>query len=131
MYYLQHKEFCGVEFSMADRKPVLSERIPGRHFDLFETELAETRYADGTVGFSMGPAVSRIEFYRVISVRPVNPTEVHEDREKHLIVTLPTVALLEFLKTATGGAERNKDGILKGSQDLLNMYKRLLEKPVT
>jgi hypothetical protein len=79
---------------------VMSNREPGRVVDVFEPDNYLDVYVDGFVQLSMGPSVSRMTFFKV---KRVSDTEAgpKEDRQINLVLTMPTVSLVEWMASTT------------------------------
>lgn len=95
-------------------KPFMSERSPGRSFDVYETEDHVLINADGTLELSMGPNLARLDFHRVskIIANAGFAGEPLEVRERIATIVLPTNVFIEFLGVALSGLRVN-EGMLK------------------
>lgn len=109
-------------------KPLLSERGPGRNYDLYASAAAVELRADGAAGVALGPAVSRMDFHRVIQVDPNFEGGPLETRERHLSVVLPTPQLIEFLTSTLASVTANKDALLGAMEETIISLRDMLDK---
>jgi hypothetical protein len=84
---------------MADKpnlRLVLSDRTPGRSFDLYQSDRFTECFADGIGRVMAGPANIKLEFYRVNPSDEKTPEGVPiEEREMFVRVVIPSAAFLE------------------------------------
>lgn len=97
-------------------KLIQSERAPGRNFDLYSGRTESKFYADGFAGSLVGPSVSRVDFFQIqdtaqTSGEPSTLGEMHEIRERHISVIVPTAALIDFIVNSLGNLSANKDAL--------------------
>jgi hypothetical protein len=87
----------------SDRRRILAIKSPTANFDLYDAGKHSSAYADGISNVSLGMAVSKIEFFKVVSVSDSDGPDLpklHEDRELVAQLTVPTTALIEaFVST--------------------------------
>jgi hypothetical protein len=96
---------------MADKseKPYLSERSPGRNYDVYESPDRIFINADGTLEFAMGPNLTRVDLHRVREIVAGGANgEPVEVRERIATVTLPTNIFVEFMGLALTGLRANE-----------------------
>lgn len=91
------------------RRVLVSERVPGRTYDMYAGDAPTRLYADGFAGTYLGPAVSRIDFYRNEDMIGDGDPEA---RERFAMVNIPTAALVEFLFNTIKQIVDNKDPLI-------------------
>lgn len=90
---------------MAESRTVSTRKIeivPG------STESAEIVFFDGAAGVQIGPAVSRVHFYHVVTTGEVSDKEV---RKVTMSLAIPTAALVELCVNTIGAVGVNADGL--------------------
>ena len=116
---------AGIEYReaiMADapnsRRLLMSERAPGRNYDLYEGTPVEV-YVDGASGALLGPSVCRLQFHSVIDTAiPPGGGEQIENRQTKLSVIIPTPQCIEFLTNTLAAIAQNNQQILQGFEQV-------------
>jgi hypothetical protein len=118
-----------VSETLSDRRLLKRERVTGRNYDLFEASNRIEMMVDGSSGMLLGPAVSRIDFHKVVSAEPGSDTmgEVLEVRERHLSIVIPTPQLIEFLFANIKSLTQNKAALLDGMNLQIDAIKKLMD----
>lgn len=83
---------------MSDRR--ILEKAPDGSYETFEGADVQNLYADAFGRILSGPAVTKIEFTRVVDVKNISEggkTRMTEERELFLRVNVPTFALIESM----------------------------------
>jgi hypothetical protein len=115
--------------STDDRKLIRSERAPGRNYDLFSAPSVTRILADGVSGFSIGPAVARIDFFQVARIEEGKGVEGQplETREDVLTLVMPTIALTQFLTTAIQALRDNQQTITQGMTQQGEQFEKFIK----
>ena len=105
------------------------ERATGRNYDLFEASNRIELMVDGSSGMLLGPAISRIDFHKVISADPGTDTmgEILEIRERTLSIVIPTPQLFELFFANIKSLMQNKDVLLDGMNLQIDSIKKLID----
>jgi hypothetical protein len=79
-----------------ERKPIISERKPGRTFDVYMAPQVDQMYTDGISRIFLGPQVTKIELFHTIGQKQEDgSSDLVEERETFCRLTVPTVGLIE------------------------------------
>ena len=85
-------------------------------------------YVDGSAGAALGPAISRLDFHKVIEVdlsaAEGGPLEI---RQRHLSIVIPTAALVEFLTKTLIGIQTNRENLLQLMEDSVKSVRVMLD----
>lgn len=95
-----------------DRKLIRREREPERSYDLYDSSNTHRHFVEGSAGGAFGPAVSRLEFYRIADIHTSESGEQVEKRERTVVITMPTYQLVELLQTTLEQIKNNQGTIL-------------------
>ena len=102
-------------------------RQPGRSYDVYQVPDAPHSFSDGVIGFAVGTAVTRIEFFRTRGIRQdaSAPGGFVEERERNQTIILPTAAFAEFLGNALKGLQSGKTQILDALEKQMDALRKL------
>ncbi|MCS3451903.1 hypothetical protein M2222_008320 [Bradyrhizobium elkanii] len=97
------------------RRLLTSDRTPGMAQDLYEAKEIVDLFADGYGRVISGPAVTKMEFFRVVGVKSEGALLV-EEREVFLRLTVPTAALFEHAGNMVAGMSENLPALMAASE---------------
>lgn len=117
---------------MADKKPVMRMREPGRDFDVFEPDeaIVET-FVDGVVGTTISPTVVKMVFYSVSRVVDEQGKSVEKRTINHKIV-MPITSWVEYCSNTFKMLVAQQDDISKNFDTVkASVLKDIVGKPET
>jgi hypothetical protein len=112
------------------QKPVISERAPGRMFDIFEGPEVIDLYADGSGRLMVGPQVAKVEFYRLKATKTEDafPGVPIEERETFCRLVIPTPVLAELCGVVIDQLGANMGLLDAGHQHLKTVVANAIRK---
>jgi hypothetical protein len=107
-----------------------SQKLPNQSFVLYESAAIQNLRVDGTVGLSLGPINSRIDFFTVrrVEANAGYQGQPLEHRDANISITIPTMALLEFLANAAAGLRGNEQLITAQMDGLSANFRDMVAK---
>jgi hypothetical protein len=81
-----------------ERQPILRSREPNAMFDVYLAPQITDAFADGIGQTMTGPAVTKLEFYRLLGFEGEGENRI-EKREMFLRLSIPSVLLVDGLGT--------------------------------
>jgi hypothetical protein len=117
-----------------ERKPIISERTAGRMLDVYVGAKVEYIFADGTARLAFGPQVSKVEFYRVTSIKEENHGGAKvpvEQRDIFCQLTLPSASLVEFCGLVLENLGANVHILDAAHEQLKNTLRAAVQKAAT
>lgn len=113
---------------LKDRKPMRSERVPGRMFDLYEGDPTEI-YVDGFSGLIGGAVVSRIDFHSVLNIEEEEGfKEPVEKRVLRLRLVMPTLQLIEAVANILKGMKESEPQLMASQEQVIQAMKKQLSR---
>ncbi len=106
---------------------VKSERGPGRNYDLYPSPNPTELHADGSAGVAIGPAISKLDFHKVVRVDTAFEGGPLETRERHISLVMPTQQLIEFLVLTLGALMENRAGLVGAMEASLKSVNTMLD----
>jgi hypothetical protein len=100
---------------VAGEKPIASENLPGRRYDLYGSPNATEVYADGFHIAAVGVGTTRIGLY-VTEAVDFATGEPRETRRMRMYLVVPTASLLESMAGTLQSVLANSQTFLEGME---------------
>jgi hypothetical protein len=107
-----------------DSSPVATGRDPRGAFDLYDNSDAQELFVDGVAMVHIGPAVSKVKFFAVKTVKMEDSVPV-EIRHVILSLAIPTNALFEWTLNLRSAIRPNIPTLEAASKNLSTMLREL------
>ncbi len=111
------------------RRLLMEIRNPGSAQNLYEIDEVQHSFADGIGRVFSGPAVTKIEFFRIanMNLKPEEGPPV-EEREVFLKLTLPTAVVLEAALNILSNTKQNMSLMDEATKTLHKLVEDGLER---
>ena|SRR5258708_3941366 len=111
------------------QKPLMSERAPGRRYDLYAGKPSET-FVDGVAMVNVTTSVSRLDFYKTTKTEPdpEAPGEQLETREVVCRLIIPTPQFIEFVINYIAGMTANQQPLIEAFEKQTEAIKAQLKR---
>jgi hypothetical protein len=107
----------------SDRRILATASGPTGSNTLFDNPDCPVFFVEGVGQLAMGPAVSKLRFFRVKYGEATPDGFTNEEREISLNVVIPTVSLLEWVSNLNASLAPAIDSIDKASQSTIAMLR--------
>ena len=109
----------------------MAENERGKQLDssptavLYDSDNKQTFFVEGIGQFSVGPSVSKIGYFKVVSAE-MRESHTFEERELSIEITIPTIAIFQWMASVSSQLGSLIPSIEQGSMQSLDLIKQFL-----